>query len=85
MVETAEVDVPSGHGETVTILEVVVQVDEAIAVTGVRTEVVEEGGAAGHDGYYGRTKWLRSRDRYPCLDGVRRGSRLPPPHRPRGR
>lgn len=66
------------------ILEVVGQVDEAIAVTGVSTEVVEEGRPAGH-GYYGRTKWLRSRDRYPCLDGVRRGSRLPPPHCPRGR
>ena len=49
VVETAEVDVAGRDREVVAVLKIVGQVDEAIAVPGVRVEVVEQVGTSGHD------------------------------------
>ena len=50
VVEAAQVDVPGGDGEVVALVEVVREVDEAVAVDRVRAQVVEEGRG-------GRARW----------------------------
>ena len=57
VVEAAQVDVPGRDGEVVTRVQVVREVDQAVAVDRVRAQVVEEGGAAGHGGSGGGLTW----------------------------